>query len=279
MSEEKTEVAATIDAVSKLAQNVPIYQDLLQPAAREVGKNLETASKLVTVALSPVRGLVWGYEKIENYLTETLSKKLEGVPENRISPPPAKIAGPVFESLRFCAEESQIRNMFANLLANSMDSETADFAHPAFVEIIKNLSGDEAKILNYFSENNITSLPVIDQAARFSSNNGQTVIYRNVTLLGELSGCNRPDLISSYIDNLIRLGIFLRGEGKLLKPGVYSELEKSSVYLFNMGKVNEMNNHLDEDVTYHAINLSVQLTDFGKKLIDVGIRDKSIENA
>ncbi|WP_368192497.1 hypothetical protein [Aeromonas sp. s8] len=68
MSEaEKSEgsVEGTINAVTGLAKAVPIYQDAIQPAAKEIGKALGTVAKTVNVALSPVSALVWGYEQIK----------------------------------------------------------------------------------------------------------------------------------------------------------------------------------------------------------------------
>ena len=46
-----TNVKTTIDAITGLVQAVPIYQDTLQPAAKQVGKSLETVAKTVNIAL------------------------------------------------------------------------------------------------------------------------------------------------------------------------------------------------------------------------------------
>ena len=56
-----TNVKATIDAVTGLVKAIPIYQDAVQPAARQIGKSLETVSKTVNIALAPIKSLVWGY--------------------------------------------------------------------------------------------------------------------------------------------------------------------------------------------------------------------------
>lgn len=54
-----------IGAVKDLAEVVPVYQDLMQPAFKEIGKGLETVAKSVNVALAPLKVVVWGYEQIE----------------------------------------------------------------------------------------------------------------------------------------------------------------------------------------------------------------------
>lgn len=65
---KETNVKATIDAVTGLVTAIPIYQDTLQPSAKQIGKSLETVAKTVNIALGPIKALVWGYEKIEDFI-------------------------------------------------------------------------------------------------------------------------------------------------------------------------------------------------------------------
>ena len=58
--------------------------------------------------------------------------------------------------------------MYATVLANSMDKFTKEGIHPGFVEIIKQLSSDEAKILRYMHLR--TTLPII--TLRFEDEKG-----------------------------------------------------------------------------------------------------------
>lgn len=48
------------DAVTGLAEAVPIYQDVVQPAAKEFGVALQTVASAVHVALAPVSELTEG---------------------------------------------------------------------------------------------------------------------------------------------------------------------------------------------------------------------------
>jgi len=52
-----------IDSVTGLVTAIPLYEDALQPAAKEVGKALGTIAKSVNLALFPLKGMVWGFEK------------------------------------------------------------------------------------------------------------------------------------------------------------------------------------------------------------------------
>ena len=57
-----------------------------------------------------------------------------------------------------------LRELYANLLATSIDSITAHEAHPAFVEIIRQLTPDEARIVKYIFER--MYLPIITVRVR-----------------------------------------------------------------------------------------------------------------
>ena len=59
---KEVSVEGAINAITGLVKAVPVYDEVVQPAAKEVGKSLETVAKVVNVALAPLRMLVWGYE-------------------------------------------------------------------------------------------------------------------------------------------------------------------------------------------------------------------------
>lgn len=147
---DESKIRDVIDAVTGVAKAVPVYQDVLQPAAQEFGKALQTVAKSVHVALAPVSALVWGYDQIKDFVSTKVAERLRNVsPENVVSPKP-NVAGPALEALRYTGHESSLSDLYANLLAASMDKATASGAHPAFVEIIKQLTPDEAKLVSLF---------------------------------------------------------------------------------------------------------------------------------
>ena len=78
-----------------------------------------------------------------------LELKLEKVSPELIEAPEPYIAVPAVQYISYCMNNEELRNMYANLLANSMNKVVKDGVHPGFVEIIKQLSPDEAKFLKY----------------------------------------------------------------------------------------------------------------------------------
>jgi len=149
--ESSSNLKDIIDSTTGLVKAVPIYDDLIQPAAKEIGTALATVAKTVNLALAPVSGVIWSYETIKDFVSTKVSAKLKNVPPENIITPDPIVAGPALEALKYTAHESTLRELYANLLASALDSDTADSTHPSSVELIKQLSATEAQILNFLS--------------------------------------------------------------------------------------------------------------------------------
>jgi hypothetical protein len=148
-----SKVKDTAEIVKGIVEHVPVYQDLVQPAAKELGTALQTVAKTVHIALAPVSALVWGYDQIREWVQQTVTEKLKDVPPEEIVPPRVAVAGPTIEALRFAADEPAMRELYANLLATSMSSKRQGKAHPAFVEIIRQLEVIDVHLLNFIYAN------------------------------------------------------------------------------------------------------------------------------
>ncbi|MBX8489152.1 DUF4393 domain-containing protein [Pseudomonas cichorii] len=262
-------VSATIDAVTGLAKAVPIYEDAIQPVAKQLGKSLEVVGRAVNVALMPVKGLVWSFEEIEKLFKPKLVNNLKDVPPEDIVPPKPNVAGPAIEALRYSGHEESLRDMYANLLATAMDKKTADGAHPAFVEIIKQLTPDEAKLVSFFMQHR--PFPIVNVVAVDKKEGGEIYIAMNVSLFGYEAALQLPDMTRSYIDNLVRLGILEVRNGWAYKStDFYTELEQCN-------EVEKHKNNIIENMKF-APRLdrgAVGLTNLGKLFGTVCIVNKS----
>lgn len=228
MSEEN-KIRDAADAIKGIAEAVPIYQDALQPAAKEVGTALQTIARTIHVVLAPVSALVWGYDQIKDFVNNRLAEKLQNTPSENITEPKPNIAGPALEALRYTGHEPSLRELYANLLATAMDSSTINDAHPCFVEIIRQLTPDEAKLLQYFAVTNL--LPLVNLRWEYKEEKegqqGGVTLYVHFSLFGQEAGCLLPDLMPSYLDNLSRLGLIDIPEDTFYTyPGVYDLLEQ-----------------------------------------------------
>jgi len=193
---ETGDIAKAVEGIMKA---VPVYNDALQPAAKELGTALATVARTINVALAPLRVLVWGWEQLEKELVPLLLDKLKNVPEDRITTPSLPIAGPALEGLRFAGHEPQLRELYANLLATSMDAATAQEAHPGFVEIVRQLTPDEARILRRFETHKF--FPMLTASGALFG------LVPRFSLLPYEAVCDHPHLGPNYLSNLERLGL------------------------------------------------------------------------
>lgn len=247
----------TIDAMTGLAKAIPIYEDAIQPAAQELGKSLATMAKTINIALAPISAIVWGYEKISEFVLKKLSEKLQNVEETKIISPDPIIVGPALEALRFTGNHETLRELYANLIANSMDENTVKNAHPSFVEIIKNMSSDEALILQLFKSSD-TRFPIIHVKKKDRTTSSYQILLYNHTNIGSKANCLYPELTSEYIDNLCRLGLLKIPEtSSLSNTSIYEELTKSEDYEELKRQEENESYIITEDKKF------IELTDFG----------------
>jgi len=232
---EDNKVKETVEAVTGLVQAIPIYQDLAQPAVKQVGKALETVGKAINVALAPVGALVWGYEKCQDFISTKVADKLKDVPPEDIITPKPNVAGPAIEALRYTGHEEELSDLYANLLASAMDKKTASGAHPAFVEIIKQLTPDEARIVTLLR--GMRAFPLLNVRETHKDDPEQTKGWREVlshfSLLGEEAGVEFVGMVPSYLDNLCRLGLieYLSAGMYYTAANIYEPLETHSTVL------------------------------------------------
>lgn len=200
MLEDKT-LSETAKALGLGSLLPAVYGDLLSPAAKELGEGLATIAKAVKISLAPVEATVWGYERIREWLSIRVTSILAERRAKEIQPPPLSVAGPLIVQMLFASEEPDLREMYAKLLATSMDRATSDDAHPSFVTLIQQLTPDEARILHH-----LASLKqrwpcwTGDQ----ESNELQSAMHQMCVESG-VADSRKADL---YVENLLRLRVF-----------------------------------------------------------------------
>lgn len=162
-------------------------------------------------------------EEALDTLKKLITERLNNIPQDNIIPPKPRIAIPVLQNASI-TDEIEVREMYANLLANSMNKVVRNGVHPGFVEIIKQLSPDEAKILKYISQHQI--IPTI--TLRYMKKDGSGIdIIKDFSNVGEIVGCENEIDVAKYFDNLSRLGLVIRSGGlsSLTDKALYEPLK------------------------------------------------------
>lgn len=188
------------NSVGKAIETVPdVYNDVLKPATQESGKTLSLVPRTINAALVPLRQWI-AYKEYNMAETEILiAQKLAHISEEKIVTPEPYVAVPAIQAISYSMNNDELRNLYANLLAKSMNTDTKESVHPSFVEIIKQMSPNDAIIFKIIFENKIT--PLIDLS--IESNGGQANFIYNISWITSYP----PDSIKISIDNLTRLGL------------------------------------------------------------------------
>lgn len=265
-------VGETAKAVAELAKSVPIYQDAIQPAAKEAGKSLHLVTRAVNAALTPVEGLVWGVEKIRDFVRERVSAKLDNVPPEEVQQPKPHVAVPAIEALRYTGAESDLAELYANLLATSMDKATAYRAHPGFVDMIKNMSPDEARIMKFLATSG--SQPLVNVKATQKEGGGFQIVHRHLSLIGIKAQCDHVPLAATYLDNLVRLGLIeIPTMRRIKSDDPYKEIEDFPQVLSILEELRKVETH-----TIEVEKIKLDLTDLGRQFIRTCVIDKAAQD-
>lgn len=139
------------DGAGELMKTVPeLYSDGLKPATKESGIFLERIPRVINAALASLDQWILQREYNIEETKKILAIKLDKIDPEKIVPPEPYVAIPALQAISYCMNCEELRNLYANLLAKSMNEDTKDSVHPAYVEIIKQLSPLDALIIDIF---------------------------------------------------------------------------------------------------------------------------------
>lgn len=222
--------------VGKAIETVPdLYDDALKPATQESGKTLALIPRTINAALVPLRQWIANKEYNLAETEKLLAKKLEHVGEDKIVTPAAYVAIPALQAISYSMNSEELRNLYANLLAKSMNSDTKELVHPTYVNIISQMSPLEAKILQLIMNTPDKSLPIIDLISSRRNSSGEksyVILQTNITSLDIAS----IESISLSFENLSRNNLVSISEDKNLSG--YKAIYESKQYqhFFTMQK-------------------------------------------
>lgn len=250
MSEIEKEILEQTKGVA-----VEVYKDALKPSVLPIGAILSYLPRTIRLAFSRWEKWIVNGEESIRLTAESLKDKLAQVPEDKLVEPEAYVAVPAMQQLLYCQDNENLRDLYANLLASSMNIDKKWQVHPSFVDIIKQITPDEAKILNSMVDFKNNFMPLID-VQLYDKNSerkgGHQLFITNFTNIG-LDIIENKSNICAYIDNLVRL--------KLLDIPATYHLTNNSKYI---------------PLETHPI-LQEMIPDYYKSIYDIGYNHKVLQ--
>ena len=258
MSDENPLVGKVIDQSNGVLEKA--YDDLVHPTAKSAGNTISLIPRTIGVWLSKWEKWVINGEESIRLTAQAVQEKVSNIPQEKLTEPEPYVAIPAVQQLSYCYDSNELRELYANLLVSSMNSDKKKEVHPAFVDIIKQLAPDEARLLKLIS-GEISDFPLIDLQITNESTHGYFDVIRNFTSIGD-EVCESPSNICAYIENLDRLKLIcILEDNHLTNETKYTPLENAPTIL------SYRSTPLAEGHSYTIHKKLFLITDFGKAFI------------
>lgn len=212
-------------------------------------------STVIESALTPMMSYIGNklksFSEDKKNIFEYLQNKLNNDLNNKdIVEPERNILIPSIEGILLNEKDTPLHEMFYSLLKSSMDKETKDFVHPAFPQILKQMSPQEARFLLDIYNDKIT---------------------RNYTARGEADFIYQYDFDTREVRSII----------------TYKEKASNDDYSYIYNRLNSFNLTFIKEEAFKKdfrigqppdskiiVKDRVMLSKFGKKFMDVCYNDE-----
>ena len=137
----KIEIKADLTKVTENA-----YNDTLKEPLKSSSKITSTVLNFFynTVLYPMQKYNLYAEDKLKKY-AEDLQNRAKKIPEKNLVNPRVNILGPTVEGLKYNLDEEYIKEMFTNILLSDMDNRKQSKVLPSYIEIIKQLSKEDAE--------------------------------------------------------------------------------------------------------------------------------------
>lgn len=236
-----------VGELMKVAGNDPNVKE----AAGNLGKAAVTLSRTINNALLPLAAVNFAFDKARSYFEgkfqTDVAERAANIPPESIQEPKASVAGPTLQALAFTYEEDSLRNMFLGLLATAMDSRKSETAHPAFVEIIKQLDSTEAlHLIDLLKSQNYVAIASVEKTL---TGGGQNSLARHLVNLRN-KATKQPTRLPRFpamLENWSRLGLIeIHYDAWLTDENSYNWVETRPEYV----ELKSLHDSLEEPVSF-----------------------------
>lgn len=222
------------DVLHELPLN-DLYKDVAHPALSAVGQTISLPFRAVNVLLTPfIKWVIQGEERL-NEISNAVAEKVSSVPKENLTEPEPYVAIPALQAISYSMDNQKLKDLYSNLLAKAITKTTKESVHPAFIEIIKQMSPLDAQLMSYIF-NQSQSIPMIciriqkksvapiQDLPSFRYMNSGFTVYENY-VLGFME--NIYPRVSVSIENLNRLGLVRIDNTYKLDSSLYQVFEQS----------------------------------------------------
>lgn len=254
--------------LAEVAKDLPEMQD----AAHAYAKRVAVRQMVMLKLFQPLARLVGvRREYFDNDFPREMAARIEDIPDDDVVSPSPVLAVPAMQALGYSLEEPDLKEMYLQLLATATDGRRTQDAHPAFADVIKQLSPAEAGVLLSVLRGGNLPLAeirrVIGDAPGYQRHISHVTPLRWVTTNQRI----RAEQTSAWIDNWVRLGLVTVSYMVTLTSDVVYEWVDGHPDVVDAranGAIASSDSPADaETVTYNAQRGSLVPTDFGERFL------------
>lgn len=190
-------------------------------------------------------------------VSNIVNQELQKISRSDIQAPSPKITVPLLQNASI-TEETNLREMYGKLLAGDMNKKLKPLVHPAYIEIINQMSSDDAKLFQLINEIG-NSIPVASIKFTFESKYLSRVFPH---YFSPYFNSIDPWKASVSIENLSRLNLFHFFEGTVTSYD-YQKIKQDPFVKdrFEFAKQNNPSRTLSIELSPYVI----QPNDFGRR--------------
>ncbi len=253
MSEDKKSL---INLVPNSIDNA--VNNITDKPTQNMGTTLSDIWYLVFSGISQAaekRKLKYSYalQEFEKELKEKISK----IPKEKLVESDMQIVAPALEAAKYCILHKELRMLFSQLIASSLDFNFCNYVHPSFSVIIKQMNPLDARNILLFSKK--AYYPICSYRIHFKDGSFDDY-YKNIFLSNKEE--SNLELQSISISSLERLGLIKIRFDEEVSSYKYEPFE--STYLYQQLQSDIDNKIIPKAKYIEIIKATVELTPYGE---------------
>ncbi|MBI0093052.1 DUF4393 domain-containing protein [Lactobacillus sp. M0403] len=243
-------------------------EKLLNPTAKNIGDTLGEISKFL---LWPVNiGPSWANAHIEKF-KQSIIDNVNKIPVENKDLSKASLAMKTIEDSKYQLSDDNLREMFAKLVAASIDKRNNQGLSPRFSNVLSQFSPEDAEFLMQISANILVSIPTVIFFSRKDDGSGRKYGDHFIAPDRSTASWFQNEL---SLNNLVSLGIINQSDDAYsthdTDKSFYDSAKKSSEFL------SWSNNLVTFSITTSEPTIKkgfIEFTTFGKKLTQIVIQN------
>ena len=240
---------------------------LLNPTAKNIGDTLGDVSELI---LSPVSIVTtWADAHVKKF-KQSIIDNVNKIPEEKRDPSKINLAMKTIEDSNYQINDDNLREMFAKLVAASIDKRNNQGLSPRFSNVLSQFGPEDAEFLMQISTNNLNSIPTVIFFSRTDDGSGHKDGDHFIAPDKSTASWFQNEL---SLDSLVSLGIINQSDDDYLTHDThklfYDSAKKSPEFL-SWSNLFTLPNTSSKPTIKKGF---IEFTTFGKKLTQIVIQN------